>query len=168
MAITATDIKFYLSGGAANSDVNASLGGAISSTEITSASLHNLFDQVSSAEASSGEDEYRGFYVKNTHGTLTWQSVKAWLTDTGGAQVTLYLALCDEGVNATMETVANENTAPSGPTFSQPTSEGAGLSLGNIAAGQHYGIWVRRNVPASASAANADTAVIRFKGDTAA
>lgn len=51
MAITATDIQFRLSGGSGNTDVNASLGGAKSSTQITSASLHNLFDQVSGDES---------------------------------------------------------------------------------------------------------------------
>ena len=44
MAIVASDIKIRLSGGGANSDVNASLGGAKSSVEVTDNSLHNLFD----------------------------------------------------------------------------------------------------------------------------
>ena len=34
MAIVAGDLKIYLSGGAGNSDPNASLGGIISSTEV--------------------------------------------------------------------------------------------------------------------------------------
>ena len=54
MPIVAGDIDFRLSGGAANSDVNASLGGAKSSTELVDATLHNLFDQVSGDEAQAG------------------------------------------------------------------------------------------------------------------
>ena len=61
MPIVSGDIKYYLSGGGGNTNPNASLGGAISSTEITPASLHNLFDLVSSADASAGTDDYRCF-----------------------------------------------------------------------------------------------------------
>ena len=51
MPIVAGDIDYFLSGGGANSDPDASLGAAISSTEIVDASIHNLFDVVGSAEA---------------------------------------------------------------------------------------------------------------------
>lgn len=169
MPIASSDIKFRLSGGAANSDPNASLGGAKSSTEITNASLHNLFDIVSSAEASAGDTEYRCFYVHNNHGTLTWQSVKVWIqTQTPSPDTSVEIALAGEGVNGTAETVANESTAPVGETFSAPASEGAALSIGNIPAGQHQAIWVKRIVSASAAAYNTDSVVIRVKGDTAA
>lgn len=169
MPIASSDIKFRLSGGAGNSDPNASLGGAKSSTEITNASLHNLFDQVASAEASAGDTEYRCFYVHNNHGTLTWQSVKVWIqTNTPSGDTTVEIALAGEGVNGTAETVANESTAPVGETFSAPANEGAGLSIGNIPAGQHMAIWVKRIVSAAAAAYNTDSVVIRFKGDTAA
>ena len=49
MAIISTDINYRLSGGAANSDTAASLGGAKSSVAAS-----NYFDDVSSAEASAG------------------------------------------------------------------------------------------------------------------
>ena len=50
MAIAAGDINTYLSGGASNSDPDASLGGAKSSTEWTGGTLHDLFDAVSGDE----------------------------------------------------------------------------------------------------------------------
>jgi len=169
MAITASDIKFYLSGGGSNSDVNAALGGAISSTEVTSASLHNLFDKVSGAEASAGDTEYRCIYVKNTHGSLTWESVKAWVsTNTPSTDSTIDIALGGEGKNGTAETVANENTAPSGESFSAPSSYASGLSLGDLDAGDYYPIWIRRTISASATAYNTDGATISVQGDTAA
>lgn len=169
MPIVTGDIKFRLSGGAANSDVNASLGGAKSSTEIVDATLHNLFDLVSSADSSAGDTEYRCFYVHNGHATLALQSAKVWIqTNTPSADTTVEIALAGEGVNGTAETVANENTAPTGETFSAPANEGAALSIGNIPAGQHQAIWVKRIVTAGAAAANADSVVIRVKGDTAA
>lgn len=169
MAITAADLKFYFSGGTSNTDPDASLGGIISTTEITDSSDNNLFDDVTGAEADTGDTEYRGFYLKNTHGTLTLQDSKLWFSsNTTSADDTLNMALAGEGVNATMETIANESTAPSGESFSAPASKGAGLSVGNIAAGQRYGIWLQRVVNASASAINANAATINWEGDTAA
>lgn len=55
MPILDEEIKFYLTGGAANDDPNASLGGAISSVEIASGNLHNLFDKVTGDESSAGD-----------------------------------------------------------------------------------------------------------------
>lgn len=169
MPIVAGDIDFRLSGGAANSDVNASLGGAKSTTEVTDASLHNLFDIVGSAEASAGDTEYRCIYVHNAHGSLTLQNAKVWIsTDGSGADTDIAIALAGEGVNGTAETVVDESTAPVGETFSTPTTEGGALSIGNIPAGQHQAIWVRRTVTALASAANGLNATLTVKGDTAA
>lgn len=169
MPIVAADIDFHLSGGAANSDVNASLGGAISSVEITDASLHNLFDLVASAEASAGDTEYRCIYVKNAHDTLALQNAKVWIqTQTPSDDTAIAIALAGEGVNGTAESVADESTAPVGETFSSPTTEGTALSIGNIPAGQHIAIWIRRTVSADASAYNSDSVVLRVAGDTAA
>ena len=92
-----------------------------------------------------------------------------WIeTDTPDTETAVAIALADEGTNATMETVADENIAPVGPSFTSPTTEGAGLSIGTLAAGQRYGVWVRRTVSASASAYNNDTFTLRVKGSTGA
>ena len=169
MAITATDIIFRLSGGAGNSDPNASLGGAISSTAITDASVANLFDNVSGAESSAGDTEYRCFYVLNNHGTLTWQNVVIWIsTETPSTDSVIDIALAGEGVGGTAETIADESTAPVGETFSHPTTEGGALSIGNIAAGSYMAIWVRRTITAAAAAYNADNVIMTVKGETAA
>ena len=61
MAIAASDLEFYLSGGGSNSNPNAALGGVISSSAITNASDNNLFDDVTGDEADSGETHYRCF-----------------------------------------------------------------------------------------------------------
>lgn len=169
MPIVSADIKYRHSGGAANSDPNASLGGAKSSTDITAASLHNLFDQVASAESSAGDVEYRCLYVHNAHATLALQNAVIWIqTNTPAADTTVDIGLGISAVNGTEQTVANESTAPSGVTFSAPATEGAALSIGNIPAGQHKAVWVRRTISAAAAANNLDSVVLRVKGDTAA
>ena len=168
MPIISTDIVYRLSGGAGNSDPNASLGGVKSSTAV-GAGLHNLFDVVSSAEASTGDTEYRCVYVHNNHGTLTMQSAKIWISsNTPSTDTSVEIALGSSAVNGTETSVANENTAPSGPTFSAPASEGAALSIGDIPAGQHKAVWIKRIVNAGASAYNSDGCTLTTKCDTAA
>jgi len=168
MAIQPTDIQFFLSGGASNTDPNASLGGAISSTAISSTALNNLFDNVSGAEASAGDTEYRCYYVKNAHASLTWQTVKTWISSqTTSPDTSVEIGLDPAGVNGTATTVADESTAPAGVTFSA-ASVGSELTIGNIPAGQYQAIWVKRIVNAGAAAYSNDTCTIEHQGDTAA
>lgn len=167
MPISASDIQFYLSGGSGNSDPNASLGGAVSTTQISTTALHNLFDAVGSGEASSGDTEYRALFVKNNHGSIILESAVIWIqSQTTSPDTSLEIALADEGIASTIETVADESTAPSGPTFSAPSSKGSGLSIGNLGAGQYHGIWIKRIVSAAAAAVSNDTAILRVEGNT--
>jgi hypothetical protein len=164
MPIVFTDIEYRLSGGSSNSDPNASLGGAKSSTEVGS----NLLDDVSSGEAATGDTEYRCFYVHNGHGSLTLENAVIWLqSNTASADTDLNIGLGTSAVNGTEQTVVNEQTAPSGVSFSAAASEGAAISLGDIPPGQHRAVWLRRVVNAAA-AASSDTATLRVKGDTQA
>jgi len=168
MAIEATDLDFHLSGGSGNSDPNAALGGAISTTQIGTG-VHNLFDQVGSAESSAGDTEYRCFYVKNAHGTLTLQAAKIWITsNTPSTSTAVQIALGTSAVNGTEQTISDESTAPTGVSWSTAADEANALSIGDIPAGEHKAIWVERVVTAGAGAYDDDQATIRVKGDTAA
>jgi hypothetical protein len=162
MPIVSTDIKQRLSGGASNAVANASLGGVKSSNDAPA----GLFDNVSSAEAAAGLVEYRCVYVHNAHGTLTLTAPKIWIqTNTPAADTTIAIGLGTSALNATEQTVADEATAPAGVTFSEPANEGAGIALGDIPAGQHRAVWIRRTITAGA-ASNNDTYTLRVKGDT--
>lgn len=167
MPIIASDIKFYLSGGGANSDADASIGGAISTTEVVS-TLNGLFDQVSSAETSAGHEDYRCIYVKNTHGSLGLEAAVAWISANVSADVTFTIGLGASAVNVQEQgPLGDENTAPTGPTFSNPTTQGGGLSIGTIPFGEFKAIWLKRVVAPGASAVN-ETVTIDVGGDTAA
>ena len=162
MPIITTDIKYKFSGGAANADPLLSIGGAKSSVDSSS----TIFDDVSSAEATSGDVEYRCVYILNTHGTLSYQAAKVWIqAQTPSADTDVAIGLAAAGLNAAETAVANENTAPAGVTFSAPSSFAGGLSLGTIPAGQYYGVWVRRTVNAAAASAS-DSFTLRVQGDT--
>lgn len=165
MAIVATDLKYYLSGGGSNADPDAALGGAISSSQASS----NLIDDISTAEAAAGESEYRAFFVKNTNATDTAYAVKIWIaSNTTATSTAVQIALADEGVANTIETVANEGTAPTGPTFADAADEANALSIGNLAPSEAYGVWIKRTVTATSTAFPNDTATIRVKANTAA
>jgi len=173
MAITSSDIKFYLSGGSSNSNVNASIGGAISSTEVTDNSLHNLFDKTLGTESTAGDTEYRCIYIKNTHGSLELELAKVWIsTNTSSPANVIAIALDGAGKGGTAETETDENVAPTGETFSQPTAYSGGLSLDGggtgLGAGVAYPIWIRRTIAAGATAVDNVTFVLSVQGDTAA
>lgn len=170
MPIVVGDLLIRLSGGASNSDPNLSLGGVMSTTTtVVDNTTHNLFDVVSGSESLPGDVEYRACYLLNNHGSLEAKNTRIYISsNTTASDTSLDIALAGEGLNTTIETVANENTSPSGETFSAPSDYATGLNMGNIPAGQRYGFWVRRTVNAAAGATNDDTAVLKFDCDTAA
>jgi hypothetical protein len=161
MPIASSDIKYRLSGGAANSDVNASLGGAKSSVEVVDNTDNNLFDDVSDVE-------YRCIYVHNGHASLELTNAVVWIqSDTTGADSDISIGVGTAAVNATEQTVANESTAPSGVSFSDAAvSRATGLSLGSLPNGQHKAVWIRRTISAGSTPQAADTASIQAGGDT--
>lgn len=162
MAIAASDIKLYHS--------TNRLGGAITATEITDDTVANLFDNVSGAEAVVGDTEYRAFYIKNTHATLTWQGAVFWISsNTTSGDDTLSVALDLAGVITTGagDDVADESTAPSPTlTFVAAANEGAALTIGDMAPGSYILIWVKRVVNAGAEAFAANAATFNWIGDT--
>jgi hypothetical protein len=168
MPIAASDIQYRLSGGAANSDPNASLGGAKSSVQITDNTDNNLFDDVTGAEHTAGDVEYRAIYIHNNHGSLTLTSAVVWIaSDTSGVDSDLSIAVGTAAINGTEQTVANESTAPTGVTWSDAAvSRATGLALGDIPAGQHKAVWLRRTITAGSTPQAADTAQIQAGGDT--
>jgi len=159
-----------LSGGAANSDPNASLGGAKSSVEVVDNTLSNLFDQVSGAESASGDTEYRCVYIHNSHASLTMQNVRVYISsNTPSPDDTWEIALGSAALNATEQTIADETTAPTGVTFSAAAiSYATGLAPPDIPFGQHKAIWYKRIVSAGAAAFNNDTITVNIDCDTAA
>lgn len=179
MAITPSDILYKLSiktGSAGNSgaqaDPNASLGKYISTTEITDATLNNLFSDLSGDDNAASAVHYRCFFVHNSHGSLTLQSAVAWISAevAGGASVAIGVdpagATAIGSASAQAAEIATESDAPAGVSFSSPTTKSGGISLGDIDAGECVAIWVRRTAADSAAKDN-DGATISVAGDTA-
>jgi hypothetical protein len=163
MPIISTDLKLRLTGGAANANPNASLGGAKSTTEWSSA----IFDNVGGDESAAGDVEYRCVCVHNNHGSLTAVSARIWIqVQTPSAATSVSVGLGTSAINGTEQTVANENTAPTGVTFSEPADRAGSLLIGDIPPGQHKATWIRRTVTAGATA-EADNFTLRVECETA-
>lgn len=157
-------MSWKYSGGASNSDPNASLGGAKSSVSVDTG-LNGLFDDVSGAESEAGDVEYRCVYWVNSAGK-TVEDARAYIYADASGSDSLAIGVDAAGKNGTATTVANEDTAPSGVTFSSPSDYANGIQLGNFDDGDYIAIWVKRTVPASASAGTSSW-TIRVRGQSA-
>ena len=161
MPITAAELEFRES-------TEANLGGAISATPVSGA-LHGLFDYVSGVEAAAGDTEYRCIYVRNSHASLTLYGAKVWIdTNSPSPDTAVQIGLGTSAINGTEQTVADESTAPVGVSFSAAANEGAALVIGDIPAGQHKAVWIKRTVSPGAAAHNSDGMSLTFKGDSGA
>lgn len=181
MPIATTDLHLRLSittGTAGNqnaqTNVNASLGKYMSTTDLVDNTLNNLFDDISGDENAALTVDYRCIFIYNAHATLALQNAMAWLASevAGGANTAIAVdnaAASAAGATAAQaDTIATETTAPVAVgAFSSPTTKATGLPLGNIGPGQCRAIWVRRTATNSA-AMNNDGVTIRVEGDTAA
>lgn len=164
MPITTGDFITRLSGGASNSDANASLGGVISSN----AAPASIFDDVSAAEAVAGRVEYRCVYLHNASATDTMTAAVAYVAaDTPLETTDVAIGVGTAAVNGEEQTIADEVTAPVGVSFSAPASAAAGLLLGNIPPGGSKSYWIRRTVAAGSASSPSDTWQIGYRCETA-
>ena len=150
MAIVSGDLRFHLTGGASNADPALSLGGVISSVQLVDATLENLFDNVSPADALAGATHYRALSFKNASAETAFGAVVFISQETTSADTTVAIAYDATGT----QSVVDEDTAPTGLSFSTPLSLAAAIALGDIAAGGVARIWFKRTVAPGAAQAS--------------
>ena len=158
MTITSVQLKLYLTGGAANSNPNLSLGGVTSSVQFTDNTLNNLFADVTAAEAAAGSTKYRALAFKNTSAETGSSGLVYIYTETSSADTTIEIGYDSVGT----QSIVNEDTPPSGVSFSKPLSLAAGIALGDIAASGERRIWFKRIVTAAAAYTTSDAGAVRF------
>jgi len=159
MPIVSSDIKLYH---AAVEDDSSSNGGIITANEITNNVLNNLFPNFSADEAVSGKTRYRKYFVKNTHGTLTWIAVKAWIdTFTPSTDTDIFIAL-----GTPIDTQADADDY----TYYQPNAKTHPdvLNPGDVIASDSFAIWVKMVLQAGAAAYTDDYGKTKHEGETAA
>lgn len=157
----AATINFHHTGGASNSDPNLSLGGTHSSAQLSGTAMNNLYDDVSPAEATSGDTEYRAIDLTNA-GDATATVVKAFMDpDSSSTATRLDFGLEASPINSTTS-IANESTAPAGVTFGTYTTASK-LTVPDIANGSYARLWVRRVVDAAAPNTSNDSGTIKVE-----
>ena len=176
-AITSGEILFKYSvvaaaGNTTASAASTSLGDQISTTAWAGGSLNDLFDDISGAENAASTVDYRCIFVHNSNASNALENAVVYISaeTAGGASIAVAVdgtaASAIGSGSAQAVTIANETTAPAGTGgFSSPTTLGAGLSLGTIAAGSCKGIWIRRTA-ANTAALSGDGVTIAVGGDT--
>lgn len=144
-------------------------GGAITANVITLATLQNLFNNIPSVKASSGVTKYACFYVKNNHGTESVTAVLAYLLqNTPSDDTAVRIGLGTAAVKTQEQSIANDETAPTGVTFVTAVDQANALALPDMAAGDYKAIWIEYVVDANASAINLDNHIVRLAWDTGA
>lgn len=150
----------------AQADPDDSLGEFMATNGPTTAVKSEVFRPTTGQEGIDGIVLYRCLFVVNTHSTDTASNVRVFVPsqDAGGA--TFAIGLDPEGVvdgdssSAQAAVIADEETAPTGVSFSAPSTYATGLVVGDLEAGEAIAVWVRMTVPENASAVDEDGAVL--------
>jgi hypothetical protein len=115
--------------------------------------IDTLFDDVSMIEAQSGDPtpDHRCFYVVNTHSSLTMIGLRIWIAEDTQADDFVEIGLGTSAIGSStveQDPTGGEEGIPSGVVFETAASRDSALIIGNLPAGQHKAIWIRRTVPA--------------------
>lgn len=163
---TTGDYTVYGADGLAHikiSSVSGSLGGNASQAVTIAYQTNKLFDDVPVSESSVGDTEYRCMYIKNAHASETMAGILMWIDIDPIGSDSLQIGLDPIGVNGTATTIADENTAPTGVTFTAPADSVTALSFGSLTFGSFYAVWVKRVVPVVTNGAAADTSRLKVR-----
>jgi predicted phosphodiesterase len=150
MVLNAFDIKMFLTGGLANTDPNLSLGGNVSTQEVTTDVMNNLFRRITEQEASSGVTIYRCIAIRNGDlgGATMINGVFYMVYDTlSTGDLALYSSA--QNIKNVVETpLVDEFTPPTGTNinFKATLSRSGGIILGDLAPSDFKCVWLRVSV----------------------
>jgi hypothetical protein len=132
----------------------ASLPGSDQSDTLTITrgdNVDNLFDTVSTGEATAGDTEYRAVIVRNEK-AVPLSSFGIFI-DRQTPLITDDIELAiEELVSSSIQSIANESSAPAGITFSKPTAASPLTIAGaNLDVNGMIGVWIKRSIQAGGS-----------------
>ena len=82
-------------------------------------------------------------------------------------QVRIYVEEPSNKTTGYIASIAGEGTEPAGsPTWNAVYSFATGLSIGTLAAGEFYGVWIRRKIPVGCQAKTGISYALSRKGET--
>jgi len=173
----AADLNFRLTGGSSNSDPDSSIGGVMSSVNVSSSPMNNLFDDITAAEAaqSVGYEDYRAIDIYNS-GDATAESVSIWVSSPTVSEDSHleigYDTSSKDGSNsgATSHTaswngeVLSSVLEPTSPSISFSTRySGSELALPDIPTSEAIRVWIKRVIDSGAGNLANDLASIKIK-----
>ena len=177
MPVTSSDLLFKLSvnSGPGDStpqlDINDSIGGFMSSTLVSDGVSENLFDDQFGWENVELAEDYRCFFIHNTHATLSLIEAKVWIsedvTEDYGSEIGI--ALDPKGPVpaitglAQAERLTSERLSPTVSGFVSPVTKNGGLDIEQIGPGQVQAIWLKRTAPGTNFAFD-DSFTLRVEG----
>jgi hypothetical protein len=179
MPVVAGDIGWRWTEPAGPGDTNTqpdpddSIGGYAATDGPTTGVDNDCFDDITLAENQAATVDYRSHFIPNEHATDTWYAVKVYIGGEAPGGADHAIALDGTGIvdtdsaSAQAERLTDENTAPSGETFSAPTTKEAGLNVGDVPAGQGFTVIVRRTATNSAQLAGAYVEIVASGQDAA-
>lgn len=125
----------------------------------------SVFDSVTDPEAGAGDVEYRAVYIKNTHLVRSWSSGVIWISSQTTSPTTdLAIGVATQPAGSDVAAIGTEQTAPIGVSFSAPTDEASGITIGTLAPGQARGLWLRWTVQPGTAETPSDTTTITGTG----
>lgn len=100
----------------------------------------NLFGGITAQQLIVGGDDYRCVYLKNT--TAAYLPCRLYFAD-APASCVMHAGLDPSASGGVATSIANENVAPAGVTFTRPASRDSAIAFG-IGASSHRAVWLRR------------------------
>jgi hypothetical protein len=177
MTLAASDVLLMLTttAGAAGSSAaqptpTASLGKYASTTQVVSGSVGVVFDTVTAAQATAGYTDYRAVAIRNASATEAATSALLWITDqVGGGVYTIGLdpvgIVAYNSAAAQGTSIATKTTAPTGVTFTAPSSVSP-LTVGTMAANTVQLVWIKRVISALTPGTAADLVTLYARAET--
>jgi hypothetical protein len=136
-----------------------SLGGYVSTTRVTDFGSGDVFRAVNDDELGSGATLYRALAFINAHASLRTPSLRAYVPDAGEDEDVAFAIGLDPAGVVDLEdedpqgaTIADEETAPAGVSFSAPDNVNDGLVIGEMPPRTAVLIWVRLTITATPTA----------------
>lgn len=165
MVISSSDIEYRLSGHSSNTNPNDSTGGGISNTSISSTTLlHNLFDEISANESTSGDIEYRWIYIYNGSSESV-TNVRVYIKNNTGrdgsntndsSDGTRSIAIAKKGSKNSnpftiLESSAPQDTDSQGFVYPTSRTDTDVVELDDLDADDYQAICIRRQISANAN-----------------
>lgn len=115
---------------------------------------------VSSAQRVAGVTTYRALMLRAP--ALAVTDLRLWFPPVVGLQAVYSLAV-EVPVSGSIQTIANETTAPTGRTWVTPTSEGGSVVVDSIDAAGRLGLWIRKVFPPGGTVSSRENVQLAMK-----